>query len=142
MTIERHGNLVYMSHNYVQNDDLMNDPLVVMRLDEDAMKMKIISFENSGTGMYQHFDSHEISEMEQSCADYINETWCSDIENGGWVLTDKPMSELLAPHTYDMNGKADKPLTVEERSKMMGDWAEKVIVKRTDPEINISTSAR
>jgi hypothetical protein len=53
LTIERHGDVVYLSHTSVMNGDLMSDPLMTFRIDDEMKVAAPLTFQNDWTGTYQ-----------------------------------------------------------------------------------------
>ena len=71
LTVERHGDTVFIAHTYEQNGDLMYDPAYEFKIDTQNRTAEIISYELSGMGVYQTFDkdSPERADAENSALD-------------------------------------------------------------------------
>ena len=125
LTIEKHGDTVYISHDYEQNGDLMSDPLVVMKLDSENSSAILQRYRNDGIGVDQMFsrtiqeiektnkdgevevDIKEIiSDEEKSCADFM-ETWFDNIENQMYV----PVAESDAKDFKEYKRNKDRDVS-------------------------------
>ena len=92
LTIERHGDVVYMSHTSEQNGDLMSDPLVVMKIDTSTQSMEPLSITHDYLGYYQETKD---TEAQQEVADFM-ENWFDNIENQGFVsVTEQQYSDRM-----------------------------------------------
>ena len=59
--VEMNGNVLTICQTYEQNGDLMYDPRIDLKVDYDNQKVIPLSYENSGMGVYQEFDSSELT---------------------------------------------------------------------------------
>ncbi len=71
LSVERHGDIVFLAHTYEQNGDIMYDPAYEFKIDTQNRTAEIISYELSGMGVYQTFDkdSPERADAENSALD-------------------------------------------------------------------------
>lgn len=53
LSIERHGDVVYLSHTFIQNGDLMSDPLMTFGVVESMKMAAPLTYELSSIGKYQ-----------------------------------------------------------------------------------------
>ena len=59
--VEMNGDVITICQTYEQNGDLMYDPRIDLKVDYDNQKVIPLSYENSGMGVYQEFDSSELT---------------------------------------------------------------------------------
>ncbi|MCH5199706.1 MAG: AAA family ATPase [Oscillospiraceae bacterium] len=65
LCVEKHGDIVFIAHTYVQNGKLMYDPAIEFEFDTDTKSAKAISYEMSGMGIYTTFsDGNNLEERE------------------------------------------------------------------------------
>ena len=92
LSVEMHGNQFSICQTYEQNGDLMYDPLVYFKIDYEHEKAIPISFENSGVGTYETYDTENPT---QETSKQINslmalmDTWLDNIENDGYLNNPK-----------------------------------------------------
>ena len=88
LSVEMHGNQFSICQTYEQNGDLMYDPLVYFKIDYEHEKAIPISFENSGTGSYEKYDTENPTQETKKQIDDLMEfmdTWLDNIENDGYL---------------------------------------------------------
>ena len=90
LSVELHGDILSVEHTYEQNGDLMYDPRIDFKVDYDNEKVIPVSYENSGMGIYNTYDSG--AEPTPESVRKINEvleftdTWLDNIEEQGYEI--------------------------------------------------------
>lgn len=88
LSVEMHGTELSIAHTYEQNVDLMYDPLIYFKVDYDNEKVIPISYENSGLGIYETYDTAaeptpaSVQKM-NSILDFTD-NWLDNIEEQGY----------------------------------------------------------
>lgn len=77
LVIDRYGTQLIMSHNYVQNGDIMYDPRIDFVIDDENRSVTPVSYENSGLGVYDEYT--EGSAGQKDCSSFVK-TWLNNIE--------------------------------------------------------------
>lgn len=83
LSVEMNGDIFTLAHTYVQNGDLMWDPRIDFKIDYENKKATPISFENSGVGTYEEFDTENPTpESVKRINDILDYTdnWLDNIE--------------------------------------------------------------
>ena len=94
LNVEMHGTDFSICQTYEQNGDLMYDPLVYFKIDYEHEKAIPISFENSGTGVYEVYDTENPSEeTAKQIGDLMDnvDNWLDRIEDDGYL--NNPVTE-------------------------------------------------
>ena len=86
--VEMNGDVLTICQTYEQNGDLMYDPRIDLKVDYDNQKVIPLSYENSGMGIYQEFDSSELTpEVARNMNDvleFMDGTMLENIESIGY----------------------------------------------------------
>ncbi|MBQ7009132.1 MAG: hypothetical protein IJN05_07950, partial [Ruminococcus sp.] len=88
LSVELNDNVFSIAHTYVQNGDLMYDPMISFIVDYENEKVIPISYENSGMGIYESYDPN--AEPTPQSVQNINgvlefmDTWLDNIEQQGY----------------------------------------------------------
>ncbi len=88
LSVELNDNVFSIAHTYVQNGDLMYDPMISFIVDYENEKVIPISYENSGLGIYESYDPN--AEPTPQSVQNINgvlefmDTWLDNIEQQGY----------------------------------------------------------
>ena len=91
LVAEMEGDILTIAHTYVQNGDLMWDPRIDFKVDYENKKVTPISYENSGTGMYEEYDIENLTpETAEKINDLLEFTdmWLDNIEAQGYEPVD------------------------------------------------------
>ena len=91
LVTEMEGDILTIAHTYVQNGDLMWDPRIDFKVDYENKKVTPISYENSGTGMYEEYDTENLTpETAEKINDVLEFTdmWLDNIEAQGYEPVD------------------------------------------------------
>ena len=91
LVTEMEGDILTIAHTYVQNGDLMWDPRIDFKVDYENKKVTPISYENSGTGMYEEYDTENLTpETAEKINDLLEFTdmWLDNIEAQGYEPVD------------------------------------------------------
>ena len=86
--LSNNDNIFSIGHTYVQNGDLMYDPMISFIVDYENEKVIQISYENSGMGIYESYDPN--AEPTPQSVQNINgvlefmDTWLDNIEQQGY----------------------------------------------------------
>lgn len=105
LNVELHDDILSICHTYEQNGDLMYDPLVYFRVDYENEKVIPISFENSGMGVYEQFDTigEELTPGDVAQKNDLlsfMDTWLDNIEQQGY----KPVPDEKEPDVSKNKG--------------------------------------
>ncbi len=85
--VEMQGDILTVAQTYEQNGDLMYDPRIDFKVDYENRKVIPVSFENSGSAVYQEFD---ISDGTPETMKAINsvltfaDDWMDEIDSQGF----------------------------------------------------------
>jgi len=86
-----------MTHTYEQNGDLMYDPRIDFKVDYSNEKVVPISYENSGMGIYNTFDSsgEPTPESVRQANEVLEFTsdWLDNIEEQGYRIQPQERSD-------------------------------------------------
>ena len=97
LSVELHGNTLSIAHTYEQNGDLMYDPRIDFKVDYSNEKVIPISYENSGMGIYNTFDSsgEPTSESVKQTNEVLEftDTWLDNIEEQGYRIQPQERSD-------------------------------------------------
>ncbi len=91
LVAEMEGDILTIAHTYVQNGDLMWDPRINFKVDYENKKVTPISYENSGTGIYEEYDTKNLTpETAEKINDLLEFTdmWLDNIEAQGYEPVD------------------------------------------------------
>ncbi len=105
LVAEMEGDIQTIAHTYVQNGDLMWDPRIDFKVDYENKKVTPISYENSGTGMYEEYDiEHLTPETAEKINDLLEfvDTWLDNIEAQGYDLSAREVLEQTRVRSQDM----------------------------------------
>ena len=101
LVVEMHEDMLYMAHTHIQNGDVMNDPLIVFQIKDEAAVP--ICFENSGMGIYEE---HRTDEMTESAASWrsdvldFTDEWLDNIEQQGYSMEKPEMQAEKTEKSY------------------------------------------
>ncbi len=88
LSVELNDNIFSIAHSYEQNGDLMYDPMICFIVDYEKEKVIPISYENSGMGIFESYDSEaepapQTVQNVNSVLDFMD-TWLDNIEQQGY----------------------------------------------------------
>lgn len=107
------GNILSISHNFIQNGDMMEDPLIELLIDNDAETADVTYYELSNVGIYDSFtnqnsgDEFEIehNEKQKDAMEYCLK-WFKNIDTQGYIQ-EKYLSIKNGEKITDGNEKHD-----------------------------------
>ncbi len=74
-------NQIAVAHTYIQNGDLMYDPMITYEIDREKRTATAVEYENSGLGIYEVYT--DSPEKQADCNDFTL-TWLENIEQQGY----------------------------------------------------------
>ena len=104
LSVELHNNVFSIAHTYLQNGDLMYDPLICLNVDFVNQKVIPISYENSSLGVYEQYDinaepTSESVKKQNDVLDFMD-TWLDNIGEQGYrsVVVDEERKHRSCEH--------------------------------------------
>lgn len=104
------GNMFSLKHTYVENDNLMCDPKVVFKVDFENETVNAISFENSGTGIYQ---KHSDGSLDQKDTNSFVVSWLNNIEMQKYQLA---RYDDINENRVDLTQNSEQSVLSEEKA--------------------------
>ena len=87
LTVERHGDTVFIAHTYEQNGDLMYDPAIEFSLNDKNKTAEALSYEQSDMGIYQEFRDGKLPEDKADAENMFIEVMAENIKAYGYERT-------------------------------------------------------
>ncbi|SDA31045.1 Adenine-specific DNA methylase, N12 class [Ruminococcus sp. YE71] len=84
LVIDRYGTQLIMSHNYVQNSDIMYDPRIDFKIDDEKQTVTAVSYEQSALGIYDEYTEGSVGQKD--CNNFVQQ-WLKNLGNQPYRLS-------------------------------------------------------
>ena len=87
LIVEKCGDTVFIAHTYVQNGDLMYDPVIEFSFDTQNHRAEALSYELSGMGIYQDFYDGNLPDQKADVEEMALDVMFENIKAYGYERT-------------------------------------------------------